>query len=58
MKNKTYRFAAVAAVLLAFCLVFMTPVGAEVTGVDTAGELQTAFNNGGDVKLVADITLG
>ncbi len=29
MKNKTYRFAAVAAVLLALCLVFMAPVSAD-----------------------------
>ena len=35
MKNKTYRFAAALAVLLALCLVFMAPVGADDTGEST-----------------------
>ena len=36
MKNKTYRFAAVTAVLLTFCLVFMAPVGADDVTADSS----------------------
>lgn len=35
MKNKTYRFAVAAALLLALALVFAAPVGAEETGDST-----------------------
>ena len=35
MKMKSFRFAAVAAVLLAFCLVFAAPVGATLQGTGT-----------------------
>ena len=58
MKNKTYRFAAVAAVLLAFCLVFMAPVGAEETVVDvsTFADLKSNLEEGKSVKLVESIT--
>jgi len=41
MKNKTYRFAAVAAVLLAFCLVFMMPVGADTEYTVSTDDLAT-----------------
>ena len=55
-KQKTlHRFAAVAAVLLALCLVFVMPVGAteETTWVEvsTFDALNSAFTNGGHVKL-------
>ena len=57
MKNqKTLnRFAAVAAVLLAFCLVFIAPVGAAATTDSTAEGLQNAFNAGGEVTLGTNI---
>ena len=58
-KQKTlHRFAAAAAVLLAFCLVFMMPVGAtgEVIEVSTWDDLQLALSTGGEVKLVGDIS--
>ena len=50
MKMKSIRFAAVAAVLLAFCLVFMAPVGAGGTAVAKIGDqeytdLSTAFSD-------------
>ena len=56
-RQKTlHRFAAVAAVLLAFCLVFMMPAAAEGT-VSTADVLQDAFDVGGEITLGADITV-
>ena len=60
-RQKTlHRFAAVAAVLLTLCLVFMMPVGAaeESDGVtvDSWNELATALAAGGTVTLNADIT--
>jgi len=59
-RQKTlHRFAAMAAVLLAFCLVFMMPVGAtEGTDsvIDTWAELKTALSTGGDVTLGEDIS--
>ena len=69
MKNKTYRFAAVAAVLLAFCLVFMMPVGAtnvaSVTNSDgtTTTEYATlqaalsALKDGGTLTLLESVTI-
>ena len=57
-KQKTlHRFAAVAAVLLAFCLVFMMPVSAEGTDgvIDTWEELKTALEAGEDVTLGGNI---
>ena len=36
MKNKTYRFAVAAALLLALALVFAAPVGAEATSLPDA----------------------
>ena len=53
MKMKSFRFAAVAAVLLTFCLVFMAPVMAEGTAVANVGgtgydNLQQAINNAND----------
>ena len=43
MKMKSFRFAAVAAVLLAFCLVFAAPVGAEVTQLNGAGTAENPY---------------
>ena len=54
MTNKTYRFASVVAVLMAFCLVFMMPVGA-TTAVSDYSELTAAISNGGDITLSNDI---
>ena len=54
MTNKTYRFATVVAVLMAFCLVFMMPVGA-TTAVSDYSELTAAISNGGDITLSNDI---
>ena len=60
-KQKTlHRFAAVVAVLLAFCLVFMMPVGAEeeessVTEVSTWDGLKSALEAGGSIKLISDV---
>ena len=52
------RFAAVAAVLLTLCLLFMMPVGAEGADdvIDTWAELKTALSTGGDVTLGNDIS--
>ena len=51
-KQKTvHRFSAVAAVLLAVCLVFMMPVGAETVTVSDAAGLKTAIDAGNDVTL-------
>ena len=59
-KQKTlHRFAAAAAVLLAFCLVFMMPVGAAegVVEVYTSDALIAAVEAGGTVQLTQDITV-
>ena len=54
MKIKTYRFAAVAAVLLAL-LVFMAPVGAEAVTVDNDDEFKTAVTyNAVDIVVTLD----
>ena len=54
-KQKTlHRFAAVAAVLLAFCLVLATPAAADDT-IDTWAELKSALETGGTVTLGGDI---
>jgi len=59
-KKTLHRFAAVAAVLLAFCLVFATPVGAaEVTG-GTGEALANAISSAGageTVTLTEDVTV-
>ena len=69
MKNKTYRFAAVAAVLLAFCLVFMMPVGAtnvaSVTNSDGTSTIEyatlqdalKALTSGATLTLLDDVTI-
>ena len=56
-KQKTlHRFAAVAAVLIAFCLVFIVPVGA--IDVSTQGELINALSDNDDViNIKSKITL-
>ena len=55
-KQKTlHRFAAVAAVLLTLCLVFMMPVSAEGTTVNDANEFKSAFSQGGVITLGSDI---
>ena len=63
MKNKTYRFAAVAAVLLAFCLVFTAPVGAvdnesKIGNVEyeTLAAAINAASDGQTVTLLNDVT--
>ena len=57
-RQKTlHRFAAVAAVLLTFCLVFMMPVGAEGTIVNDAAALMSAFGTGGEITLGQNIDL-
>ena len=60
-RQKTlHRFAAVAAVLLAFCLVFMMPVGAEeetVITVENWDQLKSALSSGGSIQLISDLIL-
>ena len=60
-KQKTlHRFAAVAAVLLAFCLVFMAPVGAtEMTGEEfLSGVYDGAVTLTDDVTLTTQVVIG
>ena len=59
MKNKTYRFAVAAALLLALALVFAAPVGAEGTDtvIDTWNELKSALEAGGTVTLGGNINV-
>ena len=57
MKNKTYRFAAALAVLLALALVFAVPVGAEDVEVSTISDLKDKLVAGNSVKLTEDITV-
>ena len=59
-QNTLHRFAAVAAVLLTLCLVFMMPVGAadtEWVEVSTLGELAVNLVDGKSVRLMSDITV-
>ena len=56
MKMKSFRFAAVAAVLLTFCLVFMAPVGADAS-VSTLEDFISNVTQGGTVTLLNDITV-
>ena len=60
-KQKTlHRFAAAAVVLLAFCLVFMAPVGAADVTVEANGDLANAISSagaGGTVTLTGDVTV-
>ena len=67
MKNKTYRFAVVAALLLALALVFAAPVGAAgdsangVVTVNTAQEAQDALDkavDGTTIQLVSNVNYG
>ena len=59
MKIKTSSFAAALAVLLAFCLVFMVPVGAiGITDYDSLKlAIDAAASNGGTVTLTQDVTI-